>query len=379
MTQASLLENAFPGLRRREPVDGMTRMQQPTFPRTQDQVMIVAARDNCLVLRDHSVVAGVGVGSVDDALLSDRELDAKLEAFKDMLNQLRFDVQMLIGTRPQNLDAYRARWVRYSEGMAERRAMLVTLRDGIPQFMHDVVAAMDVAANQGLVLNVGVLFERFFGFAPLDLDGLPGDAADIAASHLSENEFFAELLQAQRGDKEAARETRETNAAKDTIALVAGHLANRVDVSVRQVDHWERLILSRGSFVEEMLQAMQAPVRVYHLIITYNPRLIVRSVKRGPMEEHEFATASEELSGRCDMLARSIARMGLPAWRASQQELLADVRHFYHPAERGMTNREERYKRSAVAQMATVRGLRTAHGTDRGTAHSTDRGDGGNA
>jgi len=209
---------------------------------------------------------------------------------------------------------------------------------------------MDAAAGRGLVLDVARLFERRFGFDPLDLDSLPGDAADVATSYLSTNEFFAELLQAQRAARDAAHDT-----GPDPVLAVAQHLASRVDLSIRQVDHWERLILDRGSFVEDLLQAMQAPVRVYHLIVTYNPRLITRSVKRGPMEEREFVTAAEELDGRCALLSRAIARMGLPAWRASQSELLADIRHFYHPAERGMTNREARYTRSAMAQMATVR------------------------
>src|SRR5690349_19514354 len=77
------------------------------LPRTQDQVAVIAAHDNMLILRDCSVIGAVGLSSVDDALLAPIELQAKLTSYRDdLLKRLRFDFQLLIGTRPQNLDSY---------------------------------------------------------------------------------------------------------------------------------------------------------------------------------------------------------------------------------------------------------------------------------
>ena len=42
---------------------GMTRAQSKHFPRTQDRILVVGTRDDCLILRDGSVVHGPAVFS----------------------------------------------------------------------------------------------------------------------------------------------------------------------------------------------------------------------------------------------------------------------------------------------------------------------------
>jgi len=65
-------------------------------PRTQDQVLVAAALDDVLILRNTAVVAALEVESVDDALLSPEELESRLAIYRyDLLKQVRFDFQFL--------------------------------------------------------------------------------------------------------------------------------------------------------------------------------------------------------------------------------------------------------------------------------------------
>ena len=74
-------------------------------PTTQSLIKVVEAIDNVLVLRDGTVVAAVGLCSIDDRLLSADDLMQRLRFYRNsLLMHLDFDVQMLLGTRPQNLD-----------------------------------------------------------------------------------------------------------------------------------------------------------------------------------------------------------------------------------------------------------------------------------
>jgi hypothetical protein len=319
---------------------GMTRTQGQRFPRTQDRVLVVGTRDDCLILRDYSVVAAVGFGSIDDVLLSDEQIGGMTDAFKSFLSLLRFDVQLLIGTRSQNLDPLGRRLLQRFDECAEQQRRVSAFRDGLERYCVDLLQTFQSIAADGLVIDVPERFRSHFGFAPDALRGVPGEAAAIAQD-LAHAGFFAEWLHTQGNDAGA-------------VSHVVRTLREALDGSIDWLDHWQQLLLERRAFHEAFLQRTAAPVRVLHWVTRTNPRLVTGAVKRGPLTEPEYQSAQRELGERCAQLMHAMQRMGLPAWRAASNELIEDIAHFYHPSQSQLSHREARLDRSVVAQMATV-------------------------
>jgi hypothetical protein len=280
------------------------------LPRTQDQVAVVAALDNVLVLRDGTVVAAVGLSSMDDALLTPIELQARLTSFRDdLLKWLRFTFQVLIGTRPQDLESYHHALEQQIAHLARIDAWLTAFKERLGGYF--AVPRFDEAA-----------FRAHFGFAPDDLTGTPGMAHD-AAWDLCRDELRAKVAGSALRQQEALDAFRAD-----------------VESSARVIAHWQDLIYERSAFVEATVQAIQAPVRTIYLVTSFNPRLLTKAVAKGRLTEPELQKAHEELNRRCEQLSRGIERMKLPAWRATHAELLAGIRYFYHPSQAQMSRKQ---------------------------------------
>jgi hypothetical protein len=255
---------------------------------------------------------------------------------------LRFDVQLLIGTRSQNLDPLGRRLLQRFDECAEQQRRVSAFRAGLEGYCVELLRTFQQAATHGAVTDVPERFRSHFGFAPEALRGVPGEAAAIAQD-LARADFFAELLQAQKDDALAG-----------VLSHLVRSLREQLDATVDWLDHWQQLLLERRAFHDAFLQQIAAPVRVMHWVTRTNPRLVTGAVKRGPLTEGEFVSAQRELGERCAQLMHAMQRMGLPAWRATGDDLIYDITHFYHPAQSQLAQRETRLERSVVAQMATV-------------------------
>lgn len=262
----------------------------PGLPRTQSQVMVIAARDNCLILRDGSVVAAINVGSIDDSFLSERELQAKLDAFRDFLKRLRFEVQMLIGTRPQNLNWY-----------------LTKLDGDIQHFMR---------AEADLATLKEVLQGREWALLPQRIAAL-GPLAQMRAG---------EVIHKLRDDKVMAG-LHSADAAQQSAVIQS--LTAALEAQIAGLLHWQDVCLTRMAFLEAQLHALHAPVRTFYLVTSVNPRLLSKHMRREGLSETEFASASAALGQRCEQLQRGIEIMGLPSRRATHDELVAVLRGEY--------------------------------------------------
>ena len=300
------MPNATPALRRGQ-----------ALPRTQTQVQVIAARDNCLVLRDGSVVAAVGVGSVDDALLSEPELALKLQTFRDFLANLKFDIQLLIGTRPQNLDAHYRRLNQHIERLELAAQRLADFHTGLEAFVTDVDGGGDPLGSP-----LPVVFADHFGWQPADLVGIPGGAHN-AAQKLCQPDTLRRLQAADSALRQKM------------LDVMAGGIAH----SIRFAEHWQAVLYDRLAHVEASVQAAQAPVRTFYVITSHNPRLLRKAVAAGPLSEEEFIASKAELDERCRRLQHGIELMRLPAWRAAHDDLLLELRHFYHPSQAAMARR----------------------------------------
>ncbi len=298
------------------------------LPRTQDQVAVIAAHDNMLILRDCSVVGAVGLSSVDDALLAPFELQAKLTAYRDdLLKRLRFEFQLLIGTRPQNLDAYHRAFEQRLASLAQWESWLTSLKDRMEGYF--ACEHFDETS-----------FRQHFGFAPNDLAGTPG------MGHEAAWDLCNDAIRAKVATGNSPLRLRE---ALDAFSA-------DVESSLRMLTRWQDLIYERSAFVEATVQSIQAPVRTIYLATSYNPRLLTKTVVKGPITEAELQRAREELDRRCDQLARGIERMKLPAWRATHDELLDEIRYFYHPSQAQLARREIHLDRSVSMQLARAGG-----------------------
>jgi hypothetical protein len=274
------------------------------LPRTQDRVPVVQARDNVLILRDMSVAAAVGVGSVDDALLSDQEIRAKLETYReDLLKQVRFEFQIVIGTRPQNLDVYYSKLLYWLDGLQNAERIMYGLEDGLIAFCQKEISSVEA-------------FRNSFGCEPDDLRGLPGAVHALASLMVSGDAKVLNLVQ-ERGP-----------------AVIAD--------AVQKIVHWQNLIELRGQHLRSEVEQRGAPVRTVYFATSYHVRLASKATARlkGPLSEEEIARATRELENRCGQITRILERMQLKAWRASHDELVRELRYFYHPSQLDLARRE---------------------------------------
>lgn len=294
------------------------RQADQARPRTQDKVPVIAARDNVLVIRDGSVVGGIGVSSIDDALLTDEAVRAKLISYRnDVLKQLRFDVQLLVGTRPQNLEEWHRKLFESASRMQLFEERLNALNDGLAEYSSQGVFTRDA-------------FVAFFGFAPDDLYGVPGKAHELAA------------LLAGVGEPVV-----------DETVDFASEIEHSVDCLVR----WQKLIILRANFVERHLQAHPKPVRTIYLLTSFYPRIAGKVVSKlkGPLTETEIAESMRVLDHRCGQLQRGLERMQLAGWRASHDELVGNIQHFYHPSLAYLAARDGNADRSVSLRMMRAR------------------------
>jgi hypothetical protein len=286
------------------------------LPRTQDRVPVLQARDNVLILRDLSVAAAVGVGSVDDALLSDAEIRAKLETYReDLLKQIRFDFQIVIGTRPQNLDTYYRKLLMWLEDKQSAEQMLYRFESGLADYCKKGVASPDA-------------FDIAFSFESDDLEGLPGAIHALASLMVSGDASVLKLVES-RGP-----------------AVIAE--------SLEKVIHMQSLIEARIQHLREQIEQRHAPVRTVYFVTSYHVRLASKATARikGPLSEVEIARAIRELDNRCSQIARILERMHLKAWRATHDELVNEIRYFYHPSQIDLVRRALHAERSVAMGLA---------------------------
>ncbi len=292
---------------------------------TQEAVAVVSAQDNVLVLRNGSVVAGVGFGSMSESLLSANELQARLMSYRDVLRNASFDFQLLIGTRPQNLNSFQAKMKRNGDRLAQMQQHIDALTLRMPSYVNEAGKFGPAA------------FTQHFGFAPQALRGLPGGAHDAATT----------LCDASLADdfKTATPESRQS-------AIV--NLIAQCEETLTHLGHWQSLIAERADYVEMEVEALQTPVRTFFFITSYSPNAInIRKATGMMLSAGDIQRASQELNRRCDELMRGLRAMRLPHWRAAHDELLEDVRHFYHPSQTQLTH-ELRAERSVAMRLASV-------------------------
>src|ERR1700682_3391736 len=89
----------------------------PRYPPTQLHVLASSVRADLLVLKDHTLVAIVGVLPLDLSLLSGEEREAKIMQYEETLKEIRFPYQIVVGTKPQQVESY----VAYLESCARER------------------------------------------------------------------------------------------------------------------------------------------------------------------------------------------------------------------------------------------------------------------
>lgn len=295
--------------------DAIVQPAKP-LPRTQDRVPVLQARDNVLILRDLSVAAAVGVGSVDDALLSDGEIHAKLETYReDLLKQVRFEFQIVIGTRPQNLDAYYNKLLARIEHLQNVERRLYAFEDRLIAFCQGGQPSLDA-------------FTQTFGFHPDDLHGTPGAAHALAWLLAS-------------GDTEG-------------LKLIEARGPEVIAEAAQQLIHWQDLIELRAQHIRSQIEQRHAPIRTVYFATSYHARLASKATARlkGPLTADEIAKAIRELDNRCGQIARIIERMQLKAWRATHDELVREIQYFYHPSQVELARREMHAERSVAMGLA---------------------------
>ncbi len=281
------------------------------LPRTQDIIEVTEVRDNCLICKDGSVVAAVGFRSLDDTLMTARDIAFKQMLYYQFLRTIRFDLQFLIATRPQNLTLY------YEDNLKQIDAhnAVVTKLDVFVSRMAEYVEQIGPSANEQV-------FEGFFGWHPNSLIGLPGQARDVAWK-LCDPVFLVELRQ-------KPGQLRESKIAE---------LCKAIRSTAFWVDRWRSIILEQIDMVRQKIASAQAPVRVFYLVASYNSRITAKLKLKERMGDEEFVRARKVLDERCRLIQAGMKPMGLPTWRATHEDLLLDIRTFFNPSQAMLARR----------------------------------------
>lgn len=87
--------------------DTLTAKKKPRKPAsTQDYVDIAEVRDNIVILNNGTIRSVLLVSSVNFALKSEEEQRATISGYVSFLNSLDFPIQIVIQSRPLNIDVY---------------------------------------------------------------------------------------------------------------------------------------------------------------------------------------------------------------------------------------------------------------------------------
>ncbi|MDD3102373.1 MAG: TraC family protein [Patescibacteria group bacterium] len=80
--------------------------QKPQFPSTQKYLNISEIRNDCVILQDGTLRAVLLVSSINFSLKSEEEQNAVIQAYVQFLNSLDFPIQIVIQSRPFNINPY---------------------------------------------------------------------------------------------------------------------------------------------------------------------------------------------------------------------------------------------------------------------------------
>lgn len=117
-----------------------------TYPKipTQDHLDIEDIANDLVLLKDGSACLIIEVGAVNFGLLSEREQDATMYAYAQLLNSLTFSIQIVISSRRKDISVYLERLDSYLAKIAEPK-----LKDQLTKY-RDFVKAI---VRQGNVLD----------------------------------------------------------------------------------------------------------------------------------------------------------------------------------------------------------------------------------
>ncbi|NJM39244.1 MAG: hypothetical protein HC853_00020 [Anaerolineae bacterium] len=287
-------------------------------PRTQDLIDIVGARDDCLILRDATVIAAVGFSSIDDTLLTDDDIAIKLELYYDLLVTLRFPVQFLITTRPQDLSPYFSDLLLQRDRHDVMRNMVERFASRIPSFVRNTNST-SLIGLEGFVSH--------FGWHPNNLIGMPGLARRIAW---------------QLCDVEKVTLLRDPTQMHEAQEDKINKLCDAARTTCGWLTRWRRVLSEQIELVQTVVRKAQSPVRRYYLVVSHNQRIKTAMLPNRAISDHEFQRASARVAEYCRQIAAGIDAMGLTVWRATQDDLLLDVRTFFNPSQSILAGRKQR-------------------------------------
>jgi hypothetical protein len=261
---------------------------------------VIAQLPDALLRRDGHVVGAIGFSSVSDGVLLPDDALTRLAAFGLMLKNLKFRAQLLISTRPQNIQTYRLKM----------RAREIEL-DASAACVRRLLALLPAFAGQARVTPESARgFESHFGFPIIRLAGLPGRVSHVATG-LGNPAWWSSQIQSGKLDESLERAVTLCRESLDVVA------------------HWLDTVRMRADFVDATVRRLKRPVRVL-LMVTSVPSRVTSFTS--DVSAERFAAPLRSLDQRLVHFEQTIAEMGLPSWRLNEAELLDELLRVYRPA-----------------------------------------------
>ena len=126
--------------------------RQKVVDSTQEHLDIYDIRDNLVILKNGDVALVIETTAVNFELLSDYEQELKIAAFKDLINSLRYEIQVVVHTEPIDMRNY----IRYLE-----KNYLSISSSLLKKQMRDYINFI-----RELVVQNNILQKRFFVVIP---------------------------------------------------------------------------------------------------------------------------------------------------------------------------------------------------------------------
>ena len=139
-------------------------MAKPTLPSTQKYLNISEIKNDCVVLKDGTLRAILLVSSINFALKSEDEQTAVIQAYVQFLNTLEFPIQMVIQSRPFNIEPYLSHLEELSR--TQTNELLKNQIDDYKDFVKELVQLGEIMSKRfNIVILYNPLGDKKGGFS----------------------------------------------------------------------------------------------------------------------------------------------------------------------------------------------------------------------
>jgi len=157
----------------------------------QKNIDIAEIKDDCVVLKDGSMVGVVMISSINFDLKSEEEQNAIIVGYVNFLNTVEWPLQIVIQSRKLNIDTYLAKMDQMAK--AQTNELLKMQTEDYIQYIKELIQLGDIMSKRFYVVVKYSVFLKRKGFWARFLESLRADISILAISEQTFMQYKKEL------------------------------------------------------------------------------------------------------------------------------------------------------------------------------------------